>query len=435
MVKSRYNISCYPRNDKDKNGRPITYFEASWDKPRQYTDGKRQQVRATSRNSETEAIMRCEEKIERYLGEVRGDAVAGETRRTRRAAAPVNSLNPDPTVREFLDEWHQAQVDSDRWAPNSAINIKQIFDTYINEYLGDKKLSELTKKMVRIHFTKTLPNLKKKDKDGNDTDKRLLGDSRINYIFTNFRAAIRAADAKNWIDGDPTFQVHLAGRNEPAGTDEDIVRLMNAMLEVFRNEENDDPDTLRFALSFFTGMRTGERNGLSWSDIDDLDKKLPKITINKQLSYTSAKRGGDGHYLRPSTKTGRDRTFPATKRVGELLRKHYERVQEWKKSPDWAPREEFSDLVLLRPDGSFVALSKDTVLFRQWLKKHNISDEGIKPGSLRHASATWWASVNLKDRKFLQQVLGWSEKSDLDRYYTRVNQQQLENEMSAADDF
>ena len=430
----RYNITTYQRTTRNKAGEEVKYWEGSWDAPRDLTGGKRKQITGTSRTSEVEAVMRTEEKIETFLARAGGADIP--EKRTRKGAVPVNSLRTDHTVQEFLEEWYQAQVDSDRWAPNSAIRIQQAFRDHIFPFLGSIPLTELTKKDVRIHFTKTLPGLTAKDKDGKDTGKRLLGDNRINYIFTNFRAAIRAADAKVWIEGDPTFQVHMPTPSGPSGADEMIIDLMNQLLVVFRDRSIDDADTLRVALSFFQGMRRGEARGLCFSDIENLDGPgKPTIKVRRQLGYVSARQGGDGTSFTPSTKTGRERTIPVQKRVEELLRSQRARVEEWKKSPDWNPRPGFEDLVDVLPTGGFPQLNDDNERVYKWFERVGIQVPGAKPGSLRHASATWWATVVGQDEQFLKDVLGWSQHSDLSHYYTRVNQNQLAEQMSRGDDF
>jgi integrase len=421
---SRYNISTYQRTTTNKAGDEVKYWEGSWDAPRDLTGGKRKQITGTSRKSEAEAISRTEDKIEEFLVNA------------NREASPFESPRGDHTVQTFLEEWYQAQVAMNRWAENSKIRIKQVFEDHVYPYLGHIPLTELTKKDVRQVFTEKLPALTKKDKQGKDTGKRLLGDNRINYIFTNFRAAIRAADAKAWIDGDPTYRIHLPTPSGPSGEDEMIVDLMNKLLVVFRDRSIDDTDTLRVALSFFQGMRRGEARGLCFDDITNLDGPgSATIKVRRQLGYVSARQGGDGTTFTASTKTGRERTIPVQKRVAELLRSQRARVDEWKKSPAWNPRPGFEDLVIIRPDGTFPKLNDDNEVFYKWLDRVGISVPGVKPGSLRHASATWWATVVGQDEQFLKDVLGWSQHSDLNHYYTRVNQNYLAEQVSRGDDF
>ncbi len=442
--KSEIKITISKKPAKvDRNGQEqiVFYWEGSWDRPREFLNGKKRwPITASSRKSPAEAEMRTREKVEDFLRSVGRETQtldAGNSRSTSksRPGKKLDSLRTDHTVESFLAEWYEAQVDSDRWQPNSALRIAQIFRDHINPYLGHIPLNELTKRDVRIHFTKTLPSQMIRDSSGKPTNVRAHGDGRINYIYTNFRAAMRAADAKNWIDGDPTFQIHMPKASGPAGEDAMIADFIKALLKVFRDPKNDDVDTLRYALSFFMGMRRGERCGLVWNDIDDLDKERPSLTVNRQLGYVPKRQGGDGHYFTPSTKTGRSRTFPLQQKVVELLRIHKNRVEIWKQSPQWKPKEGFEDLILIKENGSFHALNDDNEVFKAWLEAKKIKIEGLKPGSLRHASATWWATYKGKDRKFLQQVLGWHEKSDLDRYYTRVNQDNLELEVQAGDTF
>lgn len=431
----RYNISSYERKSRNHKGQPIKIWEAAWDKPKQYLlDGKRDPIVGTSRDSEMIAIMRCEEKIESFLASVIGDApFTGKKARAPRAK--FSERDSDYTVQTFITEWYEAQVESDRWMPNTKIRIWQAFRDHIFPYLGNIKLDELDKKTVRIHFTKTLPSLKKKDREGKLTDQRLMAQERIEYIFTQFRMAIRAADAKHFTDGNPVFDIVIKKRKTPAGEDSMIEELMMKMLEVFRNPKNDDADTLRMSLSFFMGMRRGEAKGLCFADIDNLDAEVPLINIQRQLGYVSKQDGGEGHVLTPSTKTKRNRIVPLHHHTLGLIRKQKERVDEWKKSPNWKPQKGFEDLILINKDGSFGALNKDNEVFAKWLEVMKVEIPGVAPGSLRHASATWWATEVGQDEKFLKSVLGWSKKSDLNHYYTRSNQRQLKDQMSKGKNF
>lgn len=435
----RYNIHTYEVTGNvvlDGRRQKVTYFEAAWVVPSEMAPGKRKQIKATSRRSAVEAQMRCEEKVDAFLA-TNGENLPGneKARRVRKAAVPVNSLRTDHTVQEFLEEWYEAQVESDRWVQNSAIRIKQTFRDYIYPFLGSKPLNELTKKDVRVHFTKTLPGLMRLDKDGRPTSKRRIEDGKLLYTFTNFRAAIRAADAKNFTDGDPTFQIHMPKKPEPHGEDREIEELLYELLKVFANPKNDDVMTLRFAISFFMGMRRGERCGLQWADIDDLNADEPVIKVQRQLGYTSKKQGGEGHFFTPSTKTGRAREVPLQEHVVDLLRIHRKRVDEWQKSPNWNPDNGYGDLILIRENGKFYDLNKDNELWAKWLKDVGLNMNGVAPGALRHASATWWATVNEQDENFLRDVLGWSKKSDLTRYYTRKNQKSLKTKMKSSSDW
>ena len=432
----RYNISSYQRKSRNSRGESITIWEAAWDKPKQYLlDGKRDPIVGTSRDSEMIAVMRCEEKIEAFLASVNGGQV--EQKPARKAKpGKFYEKEADYTVQTFIEEWFEAQTDFHRWQPNTEIRIKQAYRDHIFPYLGDVKLDELDKKTVRLHFTKTLPGLKKLDKNGKPTGKALLAADRIEYIFTQFRMAIRAADAKHFTDGNPVFDIVIKKRKRPAGSDAMIEELMNKVLEVFRNPANDDADTLRFSLSFFLGMRRGEANGVCFGDIDDLDAAQPVINIQRQLGYVSKREGGDGHIFTPSTKTGRNRIVPLHPHCVALLRKQRDRVDQWKKNTEtWKPRKGFEDLVLIRENGSFRDLNKDNEAFHAWLKRMNIDIPGVKPGSLRHASATWWATEIGHDEDFLKSVLGWSKKSDLNHYYTRSNQKQLKDKMAKGMNF
>ena len=296
-----------------------------------------------------------------------------------------------------------------------------MLEKWIYPYLGKIPLTELTHAQVRLHFTETLPSVL------DTNDQRVLSDQRIRGIYSTFKAGMNRASRKKLIPDGEFSDIGIQMTFEPAGIDETIDSLMwdmNALLQ--RPDVIEDPLALRWALAFGQGLRRGERCGLKWSDVD-LD--AGRMTIQRQLSYIP----GQGDFLDERLKAGEKRTITITPLTRPFLEKAFERRRAERSSPNWAPREGFEDLVLLRSDGSAENLNHDNTLFHEFMNKYEISYSNLSPGALRHASATYWANYGGPDgrgvpRERLRQFLGHSPSSKLDAYYARATQQAMDED-------
>ncbi len=417
-----------------KGGREVDvkYFEGSWEVPREIRKRPRHKITGTSRKSEDQARERAIAKAIAYVESLTNEPYPEPRRRLKPVKIEIAETE-GRTVKEYLIEWFNAQVASGRWELSSASNVEQQFNDYIYPYLGDVQLDQVTHEMARILFTETLPSLKKLDRDGNPTKVKRLGASAIKNTYLYFHMAIKAAKAKNWIDSNPAYQIHMPAEPPAHQDDDNIIALMDALIDVFlAKPDMDDQDTIRVAISFFAGLRRGERCALRWADLKDLDGDKPKMVIAKQLGYVSPQKGGVGHFITDSTKTGRPRKFPIPGLLVPYLQHQRKVVEKWKKSPDWNPEADYSDFVLTTPTGALIALNDDSDLIHKWMKKHNVSIPNFVPGDLRHASATWWVGEQKAKRAELKKMFGWTKDSEMDRYYGRVDLRPLEKKAKNA---
>lgn len=408
-----------------KNGKPVVihYWLGLWEIPREYRTAEeakkpRPSITASSTISKEDAEAKCRAKVVQFWQD-RAQHVRDEVREKKPARLTAEERGANYTVQSFLEEWYASKTNPDtapenRWREGTARGNKTKLEKWIYPKLGNIPLNQLTHAQVRTHFTETLPAELKAN------GKRVLGDRRIRGIYSTFKTGLNRASRKNLIPVGEFTDVGIDMTFEPAGVPEDIDDLMwqiHALLQ--RPDVLDDPLALRWALAYGQALRRGERCGLKWSDINLLTGHM---TIARQLSYMP----GQPEFLDERLKAGEKRTITITPITMPFLQRAAERRAIEKKSPSWAPKEEFEELVLLRPDGSAENLNHDNELFHEFMNKYGITYSDLSPGALRHAAATFHANYGGVDgrgvaRMKLRQFLGHSSGSDLDAYYARAS--------------
>lgn len=135
---------------------------------------------------------------------------------------------------------------------------------------------------------------------------------------------------------------------------------------------------------------------------------------------------GQPDALDPRLKANEARTIPITAITLPHLTAARRRRDELEQRDTWHPQPEFADVVLLRDDGSAERLNHDNALFHEWMNAYEVSYRDLSPGSLRHASATYYANYAGTDGRGvspekLRQFLGHTPRSNLDAYYARAS--------------
>jgi integrase len=421
-----------------KNSQPITvkYWEGCWDIPEvaRAVDDKRKrpQITASSTVSEADAADKCRQKVMTFWM-TRNDGLRQEIFQKKPSELTREQRRSSYTVQSFLEEWFASRTNphtmpENRWATNTAGRNKTILNKWIYPYLGNILLTSLTHEQVRIHFAESLPSVV------DEEDQRVLGDRRIRGIYSVFKTGMNRAGAKGLIETGEYLEVGIQMSFEPAGVPEDIDSIMWTMNSLLQREDViNDPLALRWALAYGQGLRRGERCGLKWSDID---LRMGKMKIQRQLNYTA----GRGDYLDERLKANEARLIDITSITMPILLAARARRDELEKDPGWNPREEYSNLVLLREDGqasgSPEKLNHDNELFHQFMSKYDIQYRNLSPGSLRHACATFFANYGGAEgrgvsREMLRMFMGHSPKSKLDAYYARSSQAAMSREFGA----
>lgn len=180
------------------------------------------------------------------------------------SATPTIQVN-SPTLAEFSETWYDEN--KPRWRDSHADNTRCTIDGHIIPKLGDKPIGSITRAEL-LAFRGELGKLKNKNGV-------TISASRINHIMTPLRMLLaEAAERHGFVS--PFRNI------KP-------LRLPKVDIKPFSLEEvNKILDTVRkdwrpyLTTRFFTGLRTGEINGLEWKHIDfERDLILVRQTIVK----------------------------------------------------------------------------------------------------------------------------------------------------------
>ena len=178
---------------------------------------------------------------------------------------PSAASRPTITLGDFAETWYSENLP--RWRGTHAETIRGTLDQHILPHFKMRPLAEVTRAEL-LAFRGELVKLTKKNGE-------TLSPSRINHIMTPLRMLLAEASERH--------EFLTPFRNIKP------IRLPKLDIHPFSLEEVQKIlETVRadwhpyLAVRFFTGMRTGEINGLEWKHIDfDQDLILVRQTIVK----------------------------------------------------------------------------------------------------------------------------------------------------------
>lgn len=161
-----------------------------------------------------------------------------------------------PLFEEFAETWYAEN--EIRWKRSYRENVEQILALHLNKSFGNKKVSYITKAEI-LQFRASLAKVKNGNKVGLSAD-------RINHIMTILRMIL--TDAADRYDFNNPAQNIKALKIQKSDVEPFSLQEVQALLKECEEEFRD-----YFLIRFFTGMRTGEIDGLKWKFVD-LDKRL-----------------------------------------------------------------------------------------------------------------------------------------------------------------
>ncbi|MGR5063996.1 Arm DNA-binding domain-containing protein [Photobacterium sp. DNB22_13_2] len=172
--------------------------------------------------------------------------------------------SPDaPRLNEFAEIWlSEKHIE---WRKGHYEDVDGILRKYIIPMFGSKKISAITKQQI-LSFRSTLAKVP--GRKG-----KVLSPSRINHIMTPLRMMLNeAADRYEFTSPWKNIKALKVGRTEvdPFNLQEVELVIQNAPAN-FKTY---------YITRFFTGLRTGEIDGLMWKDVDLKNKT---ITVNQSL--------------------------------------------------------------------------------------------------------------------------------------------------------
>ncbi len=172
---------------------------------------------------------------------------------------------PDsPKLEEFAKIWlAEMQVE---WSKSHYIDVKGVLDKYLLPTFGSKRISAINKGQI-LQFRSILAKVP--GRKGS-----YLSPSRINHIMTPLRVLLNeAADRYDFTSPWRNIKALKVGRTEvdPFSFPE-VEHFLRHTPEDFR---------AYYITRFFTGMRTGEIDGLMWDSVDLVNHT---ITVKQSLS-------------------------------------------------------------------------------------------------------------------------------------------------------
>jgi len=179
-----------------------------------------------------------------------------------------------PPFRDFAERWFdEKRVE---WRDTHTTTVRQTLDKYLLPTFGRQEVSAITKAEI-LSFRSALgkvPGLKG----------QALSATRINHIMTPLRMILsEAADRFEFTSPYLNIKSLKVPKTdvEPFTLDE-VLQILGAVREDFRNY---------YTVRFFTGMRTGEVDGLQWKFGKSLSAKLGSVagSTTRRMTARNAK--------------------------------------------------------------------------------------------------------------------------------------------------
>jgi len=188
----------------------------------------------------------------------------------------------------------------------SHMNNKRLLDTYILPHFKNKPIDQISKLDCR-RFIDKMANLDRSTKTKND-------------IITLMKAAFSHAEQYFDLENNPARQLKRLPKTLDDSKQSSIwtVEDFNLFISYFNLKDAEDHRWATFySLAFWTGMRRGELLGLTFEDLD---------IVNKQISITksvSQKRTGQAVYVKSPKTSSSIRKVSLDDKTLEMLKKEY----------------------------------------------------------------------------------------------------------------
>lgn len=216
-----------------------------------------------------------------------------EVKRREETAKSYFEAPESPKFQEFAEIWlDEMKVE---WSHGHLVDVEGVLNKYLIPTFGSKRISAINKAQI-MQFRSFLAKVPGRNA-------QCLSPSRINHIMTPLRMILNeAADRYDFTPAWKNIKALKVGRTEvdPFSLEE-VERFLKHVDEEYH---------AYYVTRFFTGMRTGEVDGLMWEGVD-----LENKTITVSQSIVRGRLKGlktDGSY----------RVIQLTDRVVEALEKH-----------------------------------------------------------------------------------------------------------------
>ena len=287
------------------------------------------------------------------------------------------SVTGTPLFKDFSAQWfNEFSID---WRRSYKATVQQIIDTRLIPKFGSQEVSSIRREDI-LAYRSTLGKEQGRKKDS------LISPRRINAITLVLKQILNeAADRFNFTT--PTLrikQLKIPKTDVKPFTLEEVNRIINAVRSDFKQY---------FIVRFYTGMRTGEVDGLKWKYVD-FERRL--ILIRETFTW------GDEDYTKTDSS---QREIQMSTPVYEALKKQY------------AATGKQSEFVFC--NNEFKPLDVNNVTRRVWypLLRH-LGIEKRNPYQMRHTAATLWLAAG-EAPEWIARQLGHANTQMLFKVYSR----------------
>lgn len=282
-----------------------------------------------------------------------------------------------PTFINFANEWYgENEI---RWRRSQRKTVRGTLDKHLIPAFGDRAVDHITKADI-LKLRSSLAKVPgRKNKEG-------LSTTRINHILTPLRMILNeAADRFHFSTAFVNIKSLKVGRTDiDPFTMEQVNQILSGVREDFRDY---------YIIRFFTGMRTGEIDGLKWKYVDFTRRQ---IMIRETIVMSQE----------DETKTdGSRRDIAMSGLVYDALQSQYERTGK------------LSKFVFCNKEGN--PLDNTNITNRVWypLLRH-LGLAKRRPYQTRHTAATLWMGAG-ENPEWIARQLGHTTTEMLFRVYSR----------------
>ena len=284
-------------------------------------------------------------------------------------------------------------------AENSRAYYQNVLDKHIYPIIGERKMQEVTRAELEALLLDELNSGK--------------SESTISAVYVTLRQMFESAEDSELIRSNPMQKVKKPRRNKADTKDATQVEAfsieeMQHILECLKNEPLKWQAYITLIID--TGCRRGEICGLRWQSVNFKDKT---ITIENNLVYTSAKKGGKGVFEDTPKTDASARVIDISDDAADLLRQL--RIEQ--------SRTCISPYVFSQ-DGRAEPMhpTSPTRYFKKFGERYGI--DHFHPHKLRHTFASI-AITNHADVASVSEKLGHANKGITLKMYTHANAESI----------
>lgn len=286
-----------------------------------------------------------------------------------------SSVSGTPLFREFVTTWMNEM--SAQWRKSHHETISGIVEKYLLPAFGDKPTDQITKGEI-MAFRASLTQL-------NGRGGKALSASRINHIMTPLSMILN--EAANRFEFSSPYQgikpLRVPKSDVEPFTLDEVKRILDNVRTDFRNY---------YTVRFFTGMRTGEIDGLQWKYVDFANRQIlvRQSLVKGELVYTK----NDGSF----------RDIDMSQLVFDALQ---------------AQQKATSDREFVFCNAGGGPLSHNNVTKRVWYPLLRYLElRARRPYQTRHTAATLWLASG-ESPEWIARQMGHSSTEMLFRVYSR----------------